>query len=135
MKSTTACSWVITLSLMIILSAVVGIVPAHSQSAVAPGSVGSHPGGSQETFIPPKPSGSHPDGTKRSMRPSDVPDQTTAPNVQARALEERLRRGQVERPIAQSQVSDWLEQLHRGSVERSTGDTVPGQSGQGIVPD
>ena len=135
MKSTTACSWVITLSLMIILSAVVGIVPAHSQSAVAPGSVGSHPGGSQETLIPPKPRGSHPDGTKRSMRPFDVPDQTTVPNVQARALEERLRRGQIERPIAQSQVSDWLEQLHRGSVERSTGDTVPGQSGQGIVPD
>src|ERR1041384_2066969 len=65
MKSTTACSWAITLSLMIILSAVVGIVPAHSQSAVAPGSVGSHPGGSQETLIPPKPKGgSHPDGTK-----------------------------------------------------------------------
>ena len=135
MKSTTACSWVITLSLMIILSAVVGIVPAHSQSAVAPGSVGSHPGGSQETLIPPKPRGSHPDETKRSMRPSDVPDQTTAPNVQARALEERLRRGQVDRPIAQSQVSDWLEQLHSGSVERSTGDTGPGQSAQGIVPD
>jgi len=135
MKSTTACSWVITLSLMIILSAVVGIVPAHSQSAVAPGSVGSHPGGSQETLIPPKPRGSHPDGTKRSMRPFDVPDQTTVPNVQARALEERLRRGQVDRPIAQSQVSDWLEQLHSGSVERSTGDTVPGQSAQGIVPD
>ena len=135
MKSTTAGSWVITLSLMIILSAVVGIVPAHSQSAVAPGSVGSHPGGSQETLIPPKPRGSHPDGTKRSMRPFDVPDQTTAPNVQARALEERLRRGQIERPIAQSQVSDWLEQLHSGSVERSTGDTVPGQSAQGIVPD
>jgi len=135
MKSMTACSWVITLSLMIILSAVVGIVPAHSQSAVAPGSVGSHPGGSQETLIPPKPRGSHPDGTKRSMRPSDVPDQTTVPNVQARALEERLRRGQIERPIAQSQVSDWLEQLHSGSVERSTGDTVPGQSAQGIVPD
>ena len=136
MKSMTACSWVITLSLMIILSAVVGIVPAHSQSAVAPGSVGSHPGGSQETLIPPKPKdGSHAAGSKRSIRPSDVPDQTTAPNVQARALEERLRRGQVERPIAQSQVSDWLEQLHSGSVERSTGDTVPGQSGQGIVPD
>ena len=73
MKSATACSWVITLSLMIILSAVVGIVPAHSQSAVDPGSVGSHPGGSQETLIPPKPRGSHPDGTKRSMRPFDVP--------------------------------------------------------------
>ena len=69
------------------------------------------------------------------MRPSDVPDQTTAPSVRARALEERLRRGQMERPIAQSQISDWLEQLHSGSVEHSTGDTAPGQSAQGIVPD
>ena len=74
MKSTMVCRWVLTLSLMIILSAVVGIVPAHSQSAVDPGSVGSHPGGSQETLIPPKPKGgSHAAGTKRSMRPSDVP--------------------------------------------------------------
>src|SRR6185295_6918268 len=135
MKFTTAFSWVITRSLMSILSPVMGTVPAHSQSAAATGSVGSHPGGSQETFIPPKPSGSHPDGTKRSMRPSDVPDQTTAPNVRARALEERVRRGQMERPIAQSQISDWLEQLHSGSVERSTGETVPGQSVQGMVPD
>src|SRR6185369_3683419 len=93
-------------------------------SAVAPGSVGSHPGGSQETLIPPKPRGSHPDGTKRSMRPFDVPDQTTVPNVQARALEERLRRGQIERPIAQSQVSDWLEQLHSCTVGQSSAQPV-----------
>jgi hypothetical protein len=135
MKSPTACRWVITLSLTSILFAVMDTVPAHSQSATAPGSVGSHPGGSQETLIPPKPRDSHSDGTKRSMRPSDVPGQTTAPNARARALEERLRRGQMERPIAQGEISDWLEQLHSGSVERSTGDTVPGQSAQGIVPD
>lgn len=136
MKFTTACRWVISLSLTSLLFAIVGTVPAHSQLAAAPGSVGSHPGGSQETLIPPKPKGGSPaDGTKRSMRPSDVPDQTTAPNVQARALEERLRRGQIERPIAQSQISDWLEQLHSGSKERSTGETVPGQSVQGMPPD
>jgi hypothetical protein len=135
MKYTTACRWVITLSLMSILSVVMASVPAYSQSATAPGSVGSHPGGGQEPLILPKPRDSHSDGTKRSMRPADVPDQTTAPNVRARALEERLRRGQMERPIAQSQISDWLEQLHSGSVERSTGDTVPGQSAQGIAPD
>jgi hypothetical protein len=135
MKATTSCSWIITLSLMSIFSAVVGTMPAHSQSGAAPGSVGSHPGRSQETLIPAKPKGSHPDGTNRSMRPSDIPDQTPAPNVRARALEERLRRGQMERPIAQDQVSDWLEKLHSGSAERSTDDTAPGQSAQGIVPD
>ena len=55
MKATTSCSWVITLSLMSIFSAVVGAIPAHSQSAAAPGSVGSHPGGSQESLLSAKP--------------------------------------------------------------------------------
>jgi hypothetical protein len=135
MKATTSCSWVVTLSLMSILSAVVGTIPAHSQSAAAPGSVGSHPGGSQETLIPAKPRGSQPDGVMRGRRPSDIPDQPPAPSVRARALEERLRRGQMERPIAQDQISDWLEQLHSGSAERSTGETAPGQSVQGIATD
>jgi len=135
MKATTSCSWVITLSLMSIFSAVVGSMPAHSQSAAAPGSVGSHPGGSQESLLSAKPKGSHPDGTNRSMRPSDIPDQTPAPNVRARALEERLRRGQMERPIAQGEVSDRLEQLHHGSARHSPGETTPGQSVQIIEPD
>jgi hypothetical protein len=135
MKSTNGCRRVITLSFMGILFAVVGTGPAHSQTAVVPGSVGSHSGGSQETLIPSKPRDphAHADATKRSMRPPDVPDQTTTPNMRARILEERLRSGrQIERPVAQSQVSDWLEQLHSGSGERSTDDTAPGQ---GIVPD
>src|SRR6185295_13767193 len=135
MKSTSGCRRVITLSLMSILSAVVGPGPVHSQSAVAPGSGGSHSGGSQETLISPKSKDSHADATKRSMRPPDIPDQTTTPNMRARTLEERLRSGQMERPIAQSQVSDWLDRLHSGSRERSQDDTVPGQSAQGIVPD
>ena len=109
---------------------VVGSVPAYSQLAVAPGSVGSHPGGRQDAQS--KPRDSHTDGGKRSMHPSDIPDRTTPPNVQAGKLEERLRRGEMERPIAQSEISDWLEQLHSGSVERSPGETVPEQS---AVPD
>ena len=132
MKATTSCSWVITLSLISISAAVVGATPALSQSAAAPGSVGSRPGGSQETLIPAKPRGSHADGTMRSMRPSDIPGQTLVPNE--RALEERLRSGQMERPIAQGQISDWLEQLHRGSAESSTGESAPGQSVQGNMP-
>src|SRR5437868_8490280 len=99
MKSTSGCRRVITLSLMSILSAVVGTGPAHSQSAVAPGSEGSHSCGSQETLIPPKSRDSHANATKRSMRPPDIPDQTTTPNMRARTLEERLRSGQMERPI------------------------------------
>ncbi len=135
MNATTSCSWVVTLSFMSILPAVVGIMPAHSQSAVVPGSGGLHPGRSQETLIPAKPRGSHLDGAMRSKRPSDIPDQTPPPNMRARALEERLRRGQMERPIAQGEVSDRLEQLHRGSAEHSTGETTPNQSVQIIEPD
>jgi hypothetical protein len=41
----------------------------------------------------------------------------------------------MERPIAQDHVSDWLEQLHSGSAEGSTGETAPGQSVQGNMPD
>lgn len=135
MKATTPYNWVVTLSLMSILPAIVGTLPAHSQSAAVPGLVGSHPGGTHETLMPTKPRGSHPDGAMRSRRPSDVPDQTPAPDVRARALEERLRRGQMERPIAQGEISDRLEQLHRGSAGHSTGETTPGQSVQIIEPD
>jgi hypothetical protein len=135
MKATTLYRWVITLSLISIFVAVVGATPAHSQSAAALGSVGSRPAGSQETLIPAKPRGSHPDGTMRSMRPPDIPGQIPVPNERTRALEERLRSGRMERPIAQGQISDWLEQLHRGSAENSTGGTTPGQSVQGNMPD
>ena len=135
MKATTSCSRALTLSLVSILSAVVGTMPAHAQSATAPGLVESHSGGRQETLMPAKPRSSHTDGAMRSRRPADVPDQTPAPNVRARALEERLRRGQMERPIAQGKVSDRLEQLHSGSAGQSTGETTPGQSVQRIEPD
>jgi len=135
MKATTSCRWVVTLSLIGIFVAVVGTTPAHSQSAAAPGSVGSRPGGSQEALTPGKPRGSHPDGAIRSMRPPNIPGQTPVPIERARALEERPRSGQMERPIAQGQISDWLEQLHRGSAESSTGETAPGQSVQGNMPD
>jgi len=135
MKATTSCRWAIMLSLISMSAAVVGVTPVHSQSAAAPGSMGSRPGGSQETPIPAKPRGSHPDGTMRSMRPSDIPGQTPVPSERTRALEERLRSGQMERPIAQGQISDWLEQLHSGSAESSTGETAPGQSVQGNMSD
>lgn len=119
--------WFITISLISIFAAVAGATPALSQSTAASGSVGSHSGRSQETPMPAKPRGSYPDGTMRSLRPSDMPEQTLVPNDRAQALEERLRRGQMERPIAQGQISDRLEQLHSGSAERSTGETTPGQ--------
>jgi len=131
MKATTSCSWVLTLSLMSILSAVVGTIPARSQPVIVPGTVESHLGGSQETLIPAKPKGSRPDSAMRSGRPPDIPDQTPAPSVRAQALEERIRRGEMERPIAQGEISDRLEQLHRGSAGGSTGESAHRQSAQG----
>lgn len=80
--------------------------------------------------MPAKPRDSKPDGTMRSMRPSDRPGQASVSRERVQALEERLRSGQMERPIAQGQISDRLEQLHRGPVEHSTGDTTSGQSAQ-----
>ena len=91
-----------------------------------PGSVGN-----MERPIPAKPRGSHPDGTMRSMRPPPyIPGQTPVPRERTRALEERLRSGQMERPVAQGQISDRLEQLHSGSAESSSGNTATGQSAQ-----
>jgi len=84
--------------------------------------------GSLETPASPEPRGSHPDGTMRSMGPSYMPGQPPVPRERSRALEERLRSGQMERPIAQDQISDRLEQLHSGSAESSTGNTATGQS-------
>ena len=130
MKATTWCRWFVTLSLVSLSAFVVSAPPAHSQSTAGSGSVGSGPGGSQETPTPTKPRGSKPDGTMRSMRPPDMPGQTPVPRERTQALEERLRNGQMEQPIAQGQISDRLEQLHRGSAESSTGDTATGQSAQ-----
>ncbi|HSF67144.1 MAG TPA: hypothetical protein VLA67_06905 [Nitrospiraceae bacterium] len=134
MNATTSFSRVLTLSLISTFVAVVGTAPAHSQSAPAPVSVGSHPGVRHETPLPTKPRAPRTDGAMRSMRPSEMPGQTTPPNERMRALEERLRSGQMDRPIAQDQVSDRLEQLHSGSAERSTGDTSSRQSVQGDMP-
>jgi hypothetical protein len=134
MNAMTSFRRVFTLGLISIFVAVVGTTPAYSQSAAAPGLVGSHPGKSRESPTPAKPRGSPSDRAMQSMRPSDIPGQTTVPSEQLRALEERLRSGQMERPIAQDQVSDRLEQLHSGSAERSTGDTTSRQSVQGDMP-
>ncbi|MGH7182790.1 MAG: hypothetical protein ACREJN_12535 [Nitrospiraceae bacterium] len=123
MNAMTSFRRVLTLSLISTFVAAVGTAPAYSQSAAAPGLGGSNPGTSLETPTPAKPRGSPSDRAMQSVRPSDIPGQTTVPSERYRALEERLRSGQIERPIAQDQVSDWLEQLHSGSAERSTGDT------------
>lgn len=130
MNVTTWCRWFATLSFVSLSSVVVSAPRAHSQSAVGSGTVGSRPGISQETPAPAKPRGFRPDGTMGGIRPPDIPGRTPIPRERAQALEERLRNGQMEQPAAQGQISDRLEQLHRGSVDSSSGDTAGGQSAQ-----
>ncbi len=130
MKVTMWCRGFVMRSLISLSAVVLSAPPAHSQSAAGSGSVGSPPAGSQETPAPTKPRGSKPDATKRSVRPPDMPGQTPVPHERAEALEERLRNGQMDQPIAQGQISDRLEQLHRGSAESSNGDTATVQPAQ-----
>lgn len=85
---------------------------------------------SLETSKPAKPRDSHSTDTIRSTRPPYIPGETSAQRERSRALEERLRNGQMDRPIAQDQVSDRLEQLHSGGTGTSTGHMDSGQSAQ-----
>jgi hypothetical protein len=98
---------------------------ASEMSVPEPGSVES-----LETSKPAKPRDSHSTDAVRSTRPLYPPSQTTVPGERTRALEERLRRGQMDRPVAQGQVSDRLEQMHSGGIETPTGHTDTGQSAQ-----
>src|SRR5512134_3644665 len=106
MTITMWCRWFVTLSLTILSVVAVSAPPARSQSTAIAGTVGSPPDGNQETSTPTKPRGSKPDGTVRSVRPPDMPGRTPVPRERAQALEERLRNGQMEHPIAQGQISD-----------------------------
>jgi hypothetical protein len=130
MRVTMWSRWFVTLSLISLFAVVFSDPPAHPQPASGSGSVGSRPGGNQETPGPTKPKSFKPDGGMRSVRPPDMPGRTPVPYDRAQALEERLRNGQMEQPIVQGQISDRLEQLHRGSTESSAGDTATGQPAQ-----
>jgi hypothetical protein len=62
---------------------------------------------------PSKPS-TAPDAPKKNEKSS----RTRARDKQARALEEQLQRGDLDQAIAQGQVSDHLERLHKGPAEQ-----------------
>jgi hypothetical protein len=127
MKVRPWCRLFVMLSLVVLSPFDTRAPSAHSQSASEPGSEGAPPGTSQKVPTPIKPSASKPSGTGHRLAPSDMSRQTLVPDERAQALEKRLRSGQMERPLAQDQVSDRLEQLHRDSTERSTGNTATGQ--------
>jgi len=116
----TASRWIVAISLF--LSAVVlGVSLGRAQSAGgAGGSSGSspsssqgEPGGSRESSRPSKPR-----SATDAMRHTRPPGLTLKPQEQqATPLEERLQSGQMEKPVAQGQISDRLEQFYKGSAE------------------
>jgi hypothetical protein len=55
-----------------------------------------------------------------------MPDQTLPDRAQQQQLEERLRRGEMNRSTPQGEISDRLDQLHEGTAE--PGETPFGQS-------
>jgi hypothetical protein len=116
----TASRWIVAISLL--LSAVVaGVSPGHAQSAGgaggssggSPSSSQGAPGGSRESSRPSKPR-----SATDAMRHARPPGLTLKPQEQqATPLEERLQSGQMEKPVAQGQISDRLEQFYKGSAE------------------
>lgn len=121
MNITRAHRWILMLSLVSTIH-VAATTLTQSQATAASGSAGSLSGGSHETSKPAKPKNPQPADSTKHL--SDRPGHTPTPQE---TLEERLRSGQMDRPAAQGEVSDRLEQLHRGSGSLS-GETGSGQS-------
>jgi hypothetical protein len=126
MNVATWCRLFVLLSLVTLPDFVAIPSLVYSQSGGGSGSGGSSPGGSQAG--PTKPRGSKTSPSMSNMQPSDTPKQAEGPRAPAQMLEERLRSGQMDQPIAQDQISNRLEQLHGGSVERPTGNAATNPS-------
>ncbi|HEX4920629.1 MAG TPA: hypothetical protein VFV92_07805 [Candidatus Bathyarchaeia archaeon] len=118
----TASRWIVAISLFL-SAVVVGVSPGQAQSAGgaggssggSPSSSQGAPGGSRESSRPSKSRSANPTDAMRHARP---PGLTLKPQEQqAPLLEERLQSGQMEKPVAQGQISDRLEQFHKGSAE------------------
>ena len=118
MNATTAFLCVMTLSLGTIASSTpLQISTASATDEGAPGS------GSQERGKPAMPRKADPDMTTRGTPSAGKPNQTPAPFDRRQAVEERLRSGQMDKPIAQGEISDRLNGLYSGS-KSNTRDTA-----------
>lgn len=97
--------WIAAISLLSLST----LVEAPVQATTA-GGAGPPPAGSHQTSKPGKP------GIPHNAQPSGKSGLRSMPREQT-PLEERLQRGQMEEAVAQGQVSDRLEQLHKGPPE------------------
>ena len=118
MDATTARQCIITLSLIRI-----GLpTQAQATAASASGSAASAPSETHEKRKPAAPGAAN----RRGASPSGKPRQVPVPPNRAQEVEERVRSGQMEPPIAQNEISEQLEQLHSGSNDLR-GETASGQ--------
>jgi len=111
MNATTACRCIITLSL-------VGIgVPTPVTAIAAVGSTdrASASSATPEGRKPATPGTANPHGTARGTPPAGKTREAPMPPNRAQEVEERVRSGQMDQPIAQGEISERLNQLGSGS--------------------
>src|SRR5262249_53936565 len=85
------------------------------------GAQASSSSGTSEVRKPTTPGTGNPDGTIRRTIPSGKTRREPTPPTRAQELEERVRSGQMEQPIAQGEISERLNQLESGSNSLSDG--------------
>ena len=116
MNVTTACQCIITLTLF-------GIsVPIHMPATAASGSVAqaSMSSGTPETKTPPTAGSANPNATTRgATRPGKTGEAPRMPPNRTQEVEDRVRSGQMDQPIAQGEISERLNQLEAGSKSLS----------------
>ena len=121
MKTKKSRRWIVSLGLAS-TALVWSTVPVYPQSAGSSGSasVGSSSGGSMGMSKPGKPRSGNPGDPMRRTPPSgrlnQLPNQSQSERTQA--LEDRLQNGQMDKPVAQGQISERLEQFYRKSAEK-----------------
>jgi len=115
MRMTTACLCIITWILVDVP------VPASSQESATLES-GSATGASREAKET-TPANAKPRRKTETMPPAGKPRPMPTPPDRSQAVEERLRSGQMEKPIAQGEISERLNQLYSGS--KSVTDETP----------
>lgn len=123
MTLTTPCLWIVALGLVSLPAIVAeGAEPPHSPAAAGSSPVESRASHHREPTGPAGPRVANPAAPPQSRRPAGIPGQAPVPPQRVQALEERLRQGRLDQPIAQGPVSDRLEQFHRGAAVGSPGE-------------
>ena len=111
MNATTACHCIITLSLVSI-----GVpTPVTATAAVGSSDQASASSARPEVRKPGTPGTANPHGTARGTTPTGKTREAPMPPNRAQEVEERVRSGQMDQPIAQGEISERLNQLGSGS--------------------